>query len=162
MLDKKKAWVYDGYTLKDMALTSGTSVAPPTRLNNLENSPEAAKALEFEVRQRLEQLEPEISRRAIEGPKSPETGAEQKVHNEAYKAAFEEAYNRAIESGKEPREAEQVAHEQAAWADAELARKKLKSAEAVSKYDAGLQAVRQVEDSLERRKALIKLVESGT
>lgn len=53
-----------------------------------------------------------------------------------------------------------AAYEQAAWADAELARKRLESKVDVERYDAELETVNKIDDSLERRKALIKVVES--
>lgn len=53
-----------------------------------------------------------------------------------------------------------AAYEQSAWADAELARKKLESQAAVDRYNAELETVNKIEDSVARRKALIKVVES--
>lgn len=49
--------------------------------------------------------------------------------------------------------------EQNAIADAELTRKLVKSDEKLKEYDAQVSAIKKVDDSLERRKALIALVE---
>jgi hypothetical protein len=53
-----------------------------------------------------------------------------------------------------------MAHEKIAWSDAELARKQLQSQAVVDRMDAELETVKKIDDSLERRKALIKVVES--
>jgi hypothetical protein len=52
------------------------------------------------------------------------------------------------------------AQEQMAWSDVELTRKKLESQAAADRMDAELATVEKIDDSLERRKALIKVVES--
>lgn len=46
-------------------------------------------------------------------------------------------------------------------ADAQLARRHLASQQQIEEFDVALQAIRGVEDGLERRKALIKLVEGA-
>lgn len=52
------------------------------------------------------------------------------------------------------------AREQMTWADAELAKKRLESKEAVQRMDTELATIEKIDDSLERRKALIKVVET--
>lgn len=52
-----------------------------------------------------------------------------------------------------------VAYEQVAQADADLARRKLSSLAEKEKYDAQVSAIQKIDSSFERRKALIKLVQ---
>ena len=53
-----------------------------------------------------------------------------------------------------------AAFEQSEWADAELARKQLQTQEAVFRMEVELTTVKKIDDSFERRKALIKVVEN--
>ena len=52
------------------------------------------------------------------------------------------------------------AQEQAAWADAELTRKRIESKITRAKYDTEVETIAKIEDSVARRKALIQIVEA--
>ena len=53
-----------------------------------------------------------------------------------------------------------IALEQSTRADAELARQRLENQAAVERFDAEVETINKIDSSLERRKALIKVVES--